>query len=114
VVTPAGALGELLELGGAEVVEVPLPITPAARVVLGAVPMTGWILRHPDEVDALDEERDSPGWTADTVTWTVGPDVTERAHSREWRHVVELPVGGDPAAVVATIRGTGRQSPGDE
>jgi uroporphyrin-III C-methyltransferase/precorrin-2 dehydrogenase/sirohydrochlorin ferrochelatase len=113
VVAPARALGELLELGGAEVVEVPLPLTPAARVVLGAVPITGWILRHLDEVDALDEERDSPGWTAETVTWTVGPEVTDRARNREWRHVVELPVAGDPAEAVAAIRATRQPPPGD-
>ena len=59
VVAPAGELGELLELSGAEVVEVPLPVTPAARVVLGALPLSGWVLRHADEVDALEEERES-------------------------------------------------------
>lgn len=110
VVAPAGELGDLLELSGAEVVEVPLPVTPAARVVLGALPLSGWVLRHADEVDALEEERESPGWTADTVTWTLSPEATERARRREWRHVTEVPSTAGPADVVAAIR-AGHRSP---
>jgi hypothetical protein len=103
MVAPAGELGDLLELNGAEIVEVSLPVTPAARIVMGALPMTGWVLRHPDEVDALDEERDSPGWTPDTIVWTLGQDVTERARDREWRHVTDVPAGAGLAEVVAAM-----------
>jgi len=114
VVAPAGELGELLELSGAEVVEVPLPVTPAARVVLGALPLTGWVLRwvlqHIDEVDALEEERDSPGWTAETVVWTLSPEATERARKREWRDVTEVPAAAGPADVVAAMRAGRRAS----
>jgi len=110
VVAPAGELGELLELSGAEVVEVPLPVTPAARVVLGALPLTGWVLQHIDEVDALEEERDSPGWTAETVVWTLSPEATERARKREWRDVTEVPAAAGPADVVAAMRAGRRAS----
>ncbi len=110
VVAPAGELGELLELSGAEVVEVPLPVTPAARIVLGALPLTGWVLRQADEVDALEEERDSPGWTAETVVWTLSPEATERARRREWRHVTEVPAAAGPADVVAAMRAGRRES----
>ena len=108
VIAPSGDLGDLLELSGAEVVEIPLPVTPAGRVVLGALPMTGWVLRHGDEVDALEEERESPGWTPETVVWTLDPEATERALSREWRHVTEVPSPAEPADVVAAIRASRR------
>ena len=53
---PAGEMSEVLELNGADVVEVPLPVTPAARVVMGALPLTGVVFRTVDDVDALDED----------------------------------------------------------
>ena len=104
LVAPAGELGEVLEASGAEIVEVPLPVTPAARIVLGALPVTGWILRCADEVDALDDERDSPGWTPATVVWTLRPEAAARARHREWRSVTELSAGLSPAAVVEAVR----------
>jgi hypothetical protein len=58
VTAPAGDLSEALELSGVDVVEVPLPITPAARIVMDALPLTGCVFRSADEVDALDDERD--------------------------------------------------------
>ena len=112
IVSPAGELGEMLEASGAELVidimptllemtEVPLPVTPAARVVLGALPISGWVLRQADEVDAIDEERDNPGFTVDTVVWTLTPEATARARAREWRHIIEVP-GRAPAKDVLT------------
>lgn len=111
VIAPAGELGELLELSGAEVVEVPLPVTPAARVVLGAIPLSGWVVRHADEVDALEEERESPGWTPETIAWALGPEAADRARRREWRHVNEVPSAAGPADVVAAIRAGRRAAP---
>lgn len=104
LLAPAGELGELLEANGAEVVEVPLPVSAAARVVIGALPMTGWLLRYPDDVDAIDEERDSPGWTPETVAWTLSPEATARARDRQFRHVVEVPSPASPTEVLAAIR----------
>ncbi len=104
MVAPAGELGDMLEINGAEIVEVPLPVTPAARITLGALPITGWLLRQADEVDAIDVEREHPGWTNETVAWTLGPEATERARSREWRHVIEVPSPASAAEVVTAIR----------
>jgi len=103
MVSPAGELGEMLEAQGAEIVEVPLPVTPVARIVLGALPLTGWLLRHQDEVDGIEEERDNPGCTADTVAWTLTAEATARAHDREWRHVVEVRCPDSPAGIVDVI-----------
>jgi len=104
VMSPAGELGEMLEANGAEIVELPMPVTPVARIVIGALPMTGWLLRQPDDVDAIDEERDNPGWTSETVAWTLSPEATERARGRQWRNVVELPSPASPAGVLAALR----------
>jgi hypothetical protein len=109
---PAGELGETLEAHGAEVVEVPLRVTPAARIVLGALPITGWLLRSADEVDALDEERDSPGWTCETVAWVLSPEAAARARGRNWRHVIPLDAPASPASVVDAVLGRARRTDG--
>ncbi len=62
-----------LEAAGAEVVVLPMPVTPAARVVMGALPLTGCVVGSPAEVDWLDEERGGPGWGDEFVAWCVGP-----------------------------------------
>lgn len=79
-----------LEADGVEVVAATLPLTSAARVVVGAAPMTGWVLRRPHEVDALEEERGAPGFGAATVAWCLGPAVADRARAFGWPQVVEL------------------------
>ncbi|MBW1872458.1 MAG: uroporphyrinogen-III C-methyltransferase, partial [Deltaproteobacteria bacterium] len=45
MVSPGGDLGEALSLHGVEVVQVPLPVTEAARIVMGALPLTGCVFR---------------------------------------------------------------------
>jgi uroporphyrin-III C-methyltransferase / precorrin-2 dehydrogenase / sirohydrochlorin ferrochelatase len=106
IASPGGNLGTELDMCGAEVVEVPLPVTPAARVVLGALPLTGCILRSPAEADALDEERDGPGWDASkVVAWCLRPAAAERARLLGWRNVVLL-LDEKPGAVIrAMVRG---------
>lgn len=106
IASPGGDLGTELDLCGAEVVEVPLPVTPAARVVLGALPLTGCILRSPAEADALDEERDGPGWDASkVVAWCLRPAAAERARLLGWRNVVLLPDEKPGAVIRAMVRG---------
>ncbi len=90
MVSPAGPLGEVLELQGAEIVEMPLPATEAARVVMGALPLTGCLLPSPEAVEALDEEREGPGWGRETVAWCLTPEAAERARSLGWQRVEEL------------------------
>ena len=100
---PAGKLGEELELAGAEVVETPLPPTPAARVVLAALPLTGCLLRNAREVEALDGERDTPAWTPTPTAWCLGRDAAERARQLGWMQVEELEEGATPAELLASI-----------
>jgi uroporphyrin-III C-methyltransferase/precorrin-2 dehydrogenase/sirohydrochlorin ferrochelatase len=94
-----------LEAAGAEVVVLPMPATPAARVVMGALPLTGCVVGSPAEVDWLDAERGGPGWGNEFVAWCVGPEAAERARERGWLNVRELGVDADEDELVATIVG---------
>jgi uroporphyrin-III C-methyltransferase len=102
---PAGELGPALDLAGAEVVELPRPLTPAARLALGAAPLTSVVLRSAEEVDALEGET---GWDADVRAVCLTPAATERAAERGWRHVARA-AGAEPDAVVAAIAGRCRE-----
>lgn len=84
------SLAETLEFNGAEVVAVPLPLTAVARIVLNALPLTGWIFRNADEVGALEEERDLPGFGPQIVAWCLQPDAAERASQQGWNRVERI------------------------
>ncbi len=92
-----------LEEAGAEVVEVPLPVTPAARVVLNALPLTGCLFRSPDEVEALEEERDGRSWGRTVRAWCLGRDTSERARQLGWRSVEALGPGAAGQVLVDGI-----------
>jgi uroporphyrin-III C-methyltransferase/precorrin-2 dehydrogenase/sirohydrochlorin ferrochelatase len=97
-----------LEAAGAEVVALPSPITPAARVVIGAAPLTGCVIRSPAELECLEEERESRGWENDPVAWCLGPETAARARELGWRRIQLVDPDQDTAGVVASI-GRGRR-----
>jgi uroporphyrin-III C-methyltransferase / precorrin-2 dehydrogenase / sirohydrochlorin ferrochelatase len=101
---PAHDLAEALELAGAEVVEVPLPLTPAARIVIGALPLTGWALRSGEEVDALEEDRDSLGFGPQVAAWCLRQDAADRAASQGWRRVEQIDVPADAARLILAMQ----------
>ena len=107
-------LTEALSRHGAEVIRVPLPVTPAARIVMGALPLSGCVLRSADEADVLDDERDGAGWGSSTMTWCLSPEAARRARELGWSNVEEVAAGGDQAAaLVAAITGaSGSGGPG--
>lgn len=90
MISPAGSLGEALEIQGAEIVEVPLPVTEASRIVMGALPLTGCLLFNAEEVEALDEEREGLGWDREVTAWCLSPEAAERARKLGWRRVEEV------------------------
>ena len=98
-------LAVALEAAGAEVVLLPLPVTPAARVVMGALPLTGCVTCTAPEVDWLDEERGGPGWSDNLVAWCIGPEAAARARDRGWSVVRELEETIDDRELVARIAG---------
>jgi len=99
-------LGAILEDHGAEVVLLPMPVTPAARVVMSVLPVSGCVVRSRAEVDWLDDELSNPGWTPESIAWCIGPDAAERARQRGWVRIVELDDGMDCDELVATIAGS--------
>jgi uroporphyrin-III C-methyltransferase/precorrin-2 dehydrogenase/sirohydrochlorin ferrochelatase len=107
---PATELGPALDLAGAELLETPRPLTAAARVAIGAAPLTGWVLRSAEEVEALDEERAVPGWHAEARAYCLGPAAAGRARALGWSHVVELAEGAAPGAVIAAVGERGARS----
>lgn len=104
---PAGALGEAADVLGAEVVECPLPVSQAARLVIAAAPLTGCVLSSADEVDLLDGERSRAGWEGPVTAWCRSWQAAERARQLGWRPVVE--VGESPMAVVQAMARSRRE-----
>ena len=103
IFSPGGELGEALELAGVELIDSPNPITPAGRVVMGALPLTGWILKNADEADALDEERDMPTWGREVIAWCMSPESAQRARALGWPRVNELDPSVSVEEVVAAV-----------
>jgi uroporphyrin-III C-methyltransferase/precorrin-2 dehydrogenase/sirohydrochlorin ferrochelatase len=103
MVSPVGALGERLELEGAEVLPVPLPVTPAARLVMDALPLTGCVLQNANEVEAFDDERDGAGWSPEVVAWCLSPAAAERARQLGWTRVVEVAEPAEAEALVSAL-----------
>jgi len=97
VLVPEGLrpLAEGWELDGAEVVVVPVPLTPAARVVVAAQPLTDCIVGSAAEVEAFDDQREDLGWSRDVTTWALGPEAAKRATGLGWAKVVQLEEGVD-------------------
>jgi len=98
-------LGRRFEAAGAEVILLPLPVTPAARVVMGALPLSGCVVRTAAEVDWLDEERGGPGWGDEVVAWCVGSEAATRAQERGWPLVRQLESDFDDGELVKSIVG---------
>jgi uroporphyrinogen III methyltransferase/synthase len=105
LVVPASAsdLVEALEAAGADVVAIPRPVTPAARIVMTALPLTGCVMRTQADVEALAEERDGLEWRDGAAVWCLGPETAERARARRWPAVQELEAGAGGPDLVERI-----------
>ncbi len=96
-------IATMLEDHGAEVVMLPMPVTPAARVVMSVSPLSGCVVRSRAEVDWLDDEINNPGWTPTSTAWCLGLEAANRARQRGWVRIVELDEGMDCDELVARI-----------
>jgi uroporphyrin-III C-methyltransferase / precorrin-2 dehydrogenase / sirohydrochlorin ferrochelatase len=101
IASPAGGLRADLERAGAALVEVPVPLTPAARTAMRALPLTGCLLRTRREVDAFVAER--PTWRGETVAWCLGAAAASRAQDVGWNPVVAVSPDGGAAALIAAL-----------
>ncbi|GAB4371315.1 MAG: siroheme synthase CysG [Acidobacteriota bacterium] len=79
-----------LSRAGAEVLVVPLPMTPAARIALAAAPVTGCVFATADDVDLVEDERANPGLAQAATAWCLGAGTARRARMRGWDRVIEL------------------------
>jgi uroporphyrin-III C-methyltransferase/precorrin-2 dehydrogenase/sirohydrochlorin ferrochelatase len=104
----AVSLQSALEEAGAELVPVPMPVTPAARVVLGARPLTGCLVRSAAEVEALDEECAAAGCGDQWTAWCLGEDASRRAHERGWRCIEDM-TGATESEIVTRLAEKRRQ-----
>jgi uroporphyrin-III C-methyltransferase/precorrin-2 dehydrogenase/sirohydrochlorin ferrochelatase len=103
VFAPAAPVWAALDLAGAEVVELPRPLGPAARVAMGASPLTSVLVRTAEEVEALEEERGSAGLDPDVRALCLGFEAADRARALGWARVVEIDGAAEPAVVAAAI-----------
>jgi uroporphyrin-III C-methyltransferase/precorrin-2 dehydrogenase/sirohydrochlorin ferrochelatase len=97
-----------LERAGADVVPIPFPVTPAARVVMATLPITGCVVTSPADVDWMHEERGGVGWPGQVTSWCVGEATLARARERGWRNVMMLSNGLDCDELVSGIVGNRR------
>jgi uroporphyrin-III C-methyltransferase/precorrin-2 dehydrogenase/sirohydrochlorin ferrochelatase len=98
---------EALELAGAEVVPVRLPVAPVARVLMAALPLSGCVLRSPADVERMAAEAETLAWTSDAVTWCLGRETALAARTHAWARVEELDEGTRPSELVTRF-GRGR------
>jgi len=105
LVVPADATPVVrrLEAAGADVVAVPFPVTPAARIVIATLPLSGCVVTTPADVDWMDDERGGATWAEDCPAWCIGDDTAKRARERGWRRVRMLGRGTECGELVARI-----------
>jgi uroporphyrin-III C-methyltransferase/precorrin-2 dehydrogenase/sirohydrochlorin ferrochelatase len=99
---------EALELAGAEVVSVRVPVAPVARVLMAALPLSGCVLRSPADVELMGAEAETLAWTSDAVAWCLGRKTALAARTYPWARVEELEEGTRPSEL-ATHLGCGRR-----
>ncbi|HEX7623445.1 MAG TPA: uroporphyrinogen-III C-methyltransferase, partial [Anaeromyxobacteraceae bacterium] len=102
VASPAGGLRLELERAGAALVEVPLPLTVAARTAIGALPLSGCLLRTRKDVDSFAAERTA--WGSEAVAWCLSAAAASRARDVGWSPAVEVSPAGGAAALIAALK----------
>ncbi|MCP4677976.1 MAG: uroporphyrinogen-III C-methyltransferase [Deltaproteobacteria bacterium] len=103
VTKAADSIVEALELAGVEIVQVPSPITRAARMVMDALPLTGCVFMSADDVDVLGEERDAPSWTEDSIAWCLSEDAVNRTREIGGQNVEDAREADDGFALAAIM-----------
>lgn len=99
----------LLEERGAEVIALPRRLTPAARMVLGALPVTACVSARPDEIGDLVAALE-PDVSGALLALCAGAQTRRRAGRCGLGRVVEIPAGAGAEALEREI--TGRRGDG--
>jgi uroporphyrin-III C-methyltransferase / precorrin-2 dehydrogenase / sirohydrochlorin ferrochelatase len=103
---PAAELGKALQEAGADVLAVPEPLTKAARLVLGAAPLDGWIVRTEPELEVVERERAAHGWPREARLWCVGAGLAALAREQGWTSIATIATASSSAQIVAQLAGT--------
>jgi len=103
---PRSELSEALQDAGAEVLLAPVPLTAAARLVLGSAPLSGWIVQSARELDAFEREKAAHEFLAEVTLWCMGGALASLARERSWPAVAEIDDSGSPFELVARVRKT--------
>lgn len=106
----AGAMQEL----GATVLAPPLPLTQAARLVLAASSLSGFLVRADAEARALAHARDAQGFAPGFPLWCVNADLAALARQLEFPNVIGLETGASDAELVERIRARLMATPGPQ
>jgi uroporphyrinogen III methyltransferase/synthase len=93
---------EALEEAGAEVVSLPRGMTPAARVVMGALPVTACLAASVADVDLFDAARGDAGFF-DPIIICTSPGAVQRAREAGFPRIVGLPEGSSPLEAAAAL-----------
>ena len=101
---PRSELSEALQDAGAEVLLSPSPLTAAARLVMGSAPLSGWIVRTPQELEILDGEKATHGTLAKVTLWCTGGALASLARERNWPGVEAFAENDSPSDLVAELR----------
>jgi len=104
IFAPRSELSEALQGAGAEVLLAPLPLTAAARLVIGQSPLSGWIVRTDQELEALDQERATTGFLGGITLWCMGAVLASLARERNWACAADIEGEGSPAHAIAKLR----------
>ncbi|RLB59004.1 MAG: uroporphyrinogen-III C-methyltransferase [Deltaproteobacteria bacterium] len=86
----AARWGRRLSRLGAEVIPAALPVSEAARVVMGVLPLSGCVFGDPDDVEIMDDERDGPGFGPQTVAFCRDEETARTARRLGWQRVEDL------------------------
>lgn len=98
---------EALELAGAEVIPLPVPVTPAAEIVLDALPITGCLMGTPEAVNVVEDLRDRRNWRPDARAVCFGETAGRRALEYGWEKIDIADEDAEPSEVVLCFRADG-------
>jgi uroporphyrin-III C-methyltransferase / precorrin-2 dehydrogenase / sirohydrochlorin ferrochelatase len=87
-----------MQLCGAEVIPLTSPVTPAARMVMDSLPITGAIFTTKEDVEMMADERDRKSWVKNATAWCLTAEAAERARAQEWIDVQVIDAASDEAA----------------
>lgn len=92
---PGEDLVDRMQLNGAEVIPLTAPVTPAARMVMDTLPITGAVFSTKEDVELMQDERDTKSWVPRPIAWCLSEEAANRAEMLKWVDVRLIEVLGE-------------------